>query len=237
MRYLPPQVDVTTDFHHDANGRDPDTFSPALRDYHYALWSKRLPNGDHFNLEKVNRGRSVYLRYTTGHEVFVLSSDLILTSSRGPCRTFYEETPESARSEFHSQGQTIGGRIVFPCLRVNGKHTINQARGTHPRIRDRFDLTLECIRRHYIGDPSPLGKVLQRYASFFDLFVNFEEYIRFFLLDDLVEERRVQFFLLFDDFQGSALPDSQEDYERYLDAQLAFLHARNSRIQRWTTTV
>lgn len=80
-----------------------------------------------------------------------------------------------------------------------------------------------------------MRKILQRYTSFFNLFENVEEYVRFSLLDDLVEERQVQFFLLFDDFQGSALPDSQEDNERYLDAQLVFLHARNSRIQRWAT--
>ncbi|WP_113903400.1 DUF6994 family protein [Brevibacterium celere] len=38
--------------------------------------------------------------------------------------------------------------------------TINGARGLHPRIVDRFDLTLECIRRHYRGEPSPLADLV-----------------------------------------------------------------------------
>lgn len=43
--------------------------------------------------------------------------------------------------------------------------TINGARGCHPLIKDRFDLTLECIRRHYLCDTSPLSAVLDRYAD------------------------------------------------------------------------
>ena len=63
-------------------------------------------------------------------------------------------------------------------------------------IDDRFDITLECIRRHYelttkTGDmrsvsSSPLGAVLARYADFFSLFESFEGYVNFFLLQDLV---------------------------------------------------
>ena len=47
---------------------------------------------------------------------------------------------------FSRIGYAIGGMMVFPCYRVDRKMTINQARGCHGWIRDRFDLTLECIR-------------------------------------------------------------------------------------------
>ena len=53
--------------------------------------------------------------------------------------------------------------------------TINGARGFDYRIKDRFDLTLECIRRYYTGDRSPLsGEVLARYEGFFRLFETFQ---------------------------------------------------------------
>ena len=78
--------------------------------------------------------------------------------------------------------------MVFPGNQVDGKMTINGARGCHPRIRDRFDLTLECIRRHYLGEPSPLSDTLARYADFFGLFGDFAGYVDFFHLQDLVNE-------------------------------------------------
>lgn len=44
------RIDITYDFRLDANGRDPDAFSPMLRRYHRILWSKPLPNGLDFTL-------------------------------------------------------------------------------------------------------------------------------------------------------------------------------------------
>jgi hypothetical protein len=84
------------------------------------------------------------------------------SSSAGP-----SANPEAEREAFHRIGYTIGGMMVFPAERAGGKMTINGARGFHPKIKDRFDLTLECIRRHYLGEPSPLGCTLARYANFF----------------------------------------------------------------------
>ena len=50
--------------------------------------------------------------------------------------------------------------MVFPGNRIDGKYTINVARGLNKKIADRMDLTLECIRRHYLGEDSPLRDVL-----------------------------------------------------------------------------
>ena len=54
----------------------------------------------------------------------------------------------------------------------NGKKrlTINGERGLNRRIVDRFDLTLECIRRYYLNIDNPLQQTLQRYEKFFQLF-------------------------------------------------------------------
>ena len=38
--------------------------------------------------------------------------------------------------------------------------TINVARGCHHQINGRFDLTVECIRRYYVDEPSPLSTCL-----------------------------------------------------------------------------
>ena len=48
--------------------------------------------------------------------------------------------------EFQHRTYTIGGMIIFP------RHTgsMNQRRGMHPRIVDRWDLTMECIRRELV---------------------------------------------------------------------------------------
>ena len=42
------------------------------------------------------------------------------------------------------------------------------ARGVNRKIKDRLDLTLECIRRFYSKEDSPLSDTFQRYSQFFD---------------------------------------------------------------------
>jgi len=96
--------------------------------------------------------------------------------------------PEEENEAFRTIGYTIGGMMIFPANRVDGKHTINVMRGFTRQIADRFDLTLECIRRHYLGQSSPLGETLLRYRDFFSLFDDFSGYVDFFALQDLLAE-------------------------------------------------
>jgi Family of unknown function (DUF6994) len=56
------------------------------------------------------------------------------------------------------------------------------------KISDRFDLTIECIRRHYPHQSSPLSETLARYDDFFAWFESFSGYVDFFLLQDLVRK-------------------------------------------------
>ena len=100
-----------------------------------------------------------------------------------------DQIPEAERERFDHLACTIGGRMVFPAQRVDGKKTINAARAFHPSIKDRFDLTVECIRRHYLGEPSPLSGRSRRYADFFGLFGDFAGYVDFFHLQDLITGR------------------------------------------------
>ena len=126
----------------------------------------------------------------------------------------------------------MGGMMVFPGNQIDGKMTINAQRGCHPRIKDRFDLTVECIRRHYRNESSPLSETLERYADFFGLFGDFRGYVEFFLLQDLVtaDFSAVRFFTPFDGFKPWPLPESTEAYSAYKGLAVDFIQARNHRI-------
>jgi hypothetical protein len=136
---------------------------------------------------------------------------------------------------FHGIGYTIGGMMLFPGNRVDGQMTINGARGFHPQIKDRFDLTVECIRRHYLNKDSPLRDVLARYANFFQPFGDFRGYVEFFLLQDLVTDdcSAVKFFLPFEDFKSPPVPDTMAAYLDYRTLAIGFIEARNRRIKSW----
>lgn len=130
----------------------------------------------------------------------------------------------------HHRGYTIGSALLFPKTAPPGRMTINKARGMHPRITDRFDLTLECIRRHYLDEDSPLANTLSGYVDFFALFKDFAGYADFWLLQDLIEVGQVRFWLPFDDFQGRAVPQDVESYLIHSTGREDFITARNLRI-------
>ena len=150
--------------------------------------------------------------------------------------------PHHEVDAFLTLGCTVGAYTVFPRpVHADGKRrlSINQARGMHPRIGDRFDLTLECIRRHYLGIAHPLESALFWYRDFFALFDDFPGYVRFFLLQDLVTDdfTAVRFLIDFDDFQRTPLPSRDADeYRTYMERSMAFVSARNTRIDRYVQT-
>ena len=140
---------------------------------------------------------------------------------------------DEEQAAFNTLGYTIGGMMVFPSNLVDGcRMTINGARGFHPRIADRMDLTLEAIRRHYCGRTSPLGKTLACYGDFFALFGDFDGYVDFFLLQDLVtaDGAAVRFFMPFDDFNPPAKPRDVATYREFRRSSMEFIEARNRRI-------
>jgi len=190
------RIDTSFDFRADAAGRDPDKHSSTLKQYHRLLWSKPLPSGQPFDLYDTVLGAYLHHRSELGE--FFLSSDSVIPSFTRwqSMRQIVEQLPEEENEAFRSIGYTIGGMMIFPGNRIGGKPTINVARGFNRKIADRFDLTLECIRRHYVGQDSPLADVLSRYREFFALFRDFAGYVDFFLLQDLVTEGQsaVNFF-------------------------------------------
>jgi len=232
-------LDTAFDFRVDANGKDPDTHSPTLRRYHKALWSKPLPSGLPFDLDAATPGAYLLHRSELG-EFWLTSDSVIPTFSRWiALKPITEQLPDEEIEEFRTIGYTIGGMMVFPGNVVDGKLTINGARGFHRRIADRMDLTLECIRRHYLGQTSPLATTLARYADFFGLFEDFQGYVDFFVLRDLVVDdcSAVRFFLPFDDFTTPSVPKGVDTYREYRRLSIDFVEARNRRIDRLELSV
>ena len=224
-------IDITFDFTSDTpSGKDADTFSPTLRTYHQLLWSKPLPGGAPFVLD-CSDPPPYYLHHFSELGEFWLASDVALPHFLY-LASIIDQVPEAEREELWPIGYTIGGSIVFPAARVGRRMTINGARAFHPKIRDRFDLTVECIRRHYLDEASPLSPVLARHAEFFELFCDFSGYVEFFHLQDLVNEgtSTVRFFMPFHDFAASPLPATLDAYHGYRQHAIEFIESRNRRI-------
>ena len=148
-------VDVTFDCRADARGPDPDSSSPTLRRYHQFLWSKPLPGGKIFHLDI--SGPKPFLVHRSELGEFHLTSDSITHrySARPTTKPLVEQLPNQQRIFVESGAWPVSECIVFPGKRVDGKNTINGERGMKHKIGDRFDLTLECIRRHYQGGTEP----------------------------------------------------------------------------------
>jgi hypothetical protein len=234
-------IDVAFDFRSDAGGRDPDTHSLTLRQYHQRMWSRALPNGATFNLSATTR--LPYLRHKSVLGEFTLSSDSVIPTYdywKTP-PAYFAQIPGSDLEEFTRVSYTMGGMMIFPSNRIDGKWTINQARGSLVRtIGDRFDLTLECIRRHYQGerDASGLAETLARYREFFALFDDFRGYVDFFLLQDLVtsDYSTVRFFTPFANYSTAAVPQTLDEYTQYRNRSVEFVEARNHRIAAYSRT-
>lgn len=228
-------IDITFDFRTDSGGKDPDSHSPTLLRYHKLLWSKPLPSGQAFELTPSSR-KPYSLLHNSGLGAFYLTSDSVLATftRRRDMQTIISQIPPADIVALNTITYTIGGMVLWPGNQIDGKWTINQARGCTGRIADRFDLTVECIRRHYLGDTThPLATTFNRYRDFFDLFGSFAGYVRFWLLEDLVDtDGGVKLFLPSQDFSLPPVPQNLTDYLTFCDRTVAFVVARNQRISR-----
>ena len=224
-------ININFDFQDEAGGRDSDKFSPTLQEYHRRLWSKALPNGVMFNLSKVSVNR-LYHNSELGE--FTLSSDrAVATFAKWKSKEqLIAQIPAEELKSFVTLTDTIGGIVIWPSVQIDHLPTINAARGMNRKIADRLDLTIECIRRYYLGKESPLYATLLRYKAFFDLFEDFKGYIDFFLLQDAVSEdcSTVKIAVPFDNFESSPVPKDLDEYRQYMEVTAQFVNTRNARI-------
>lgn len=224
-------IDITFDFRSDSKG-DPDTYSPTLNKYHRILWSKELPNGEVMNLQS---GRAPFV--LTWKDFCLTSDTIIVEINNSKNKKIIDQVnglvddPSAYFENLLRRSYTIGGMIIFPC-HIN---SMNQRRGTHPKISDRWDLTLECIRRHYAGEESPLSKVTESDKAFYDLFVDFKGYVDFFFLQDCVSDDYATVDIWCGDalFQKTGLPETVGDYFKFIRKEHEFLDKRNKRIQQY----
>ena len=226
-------IDINFNFYSDTpKGKDPDSYSSTLRSYHRILWSRELPNGSLFKLDETIPMR---LHHKSELGEFVLSSDSIAhTYSNIKSTTDIVKKIDAEELEkFVSLCSTIGGYIIFPSERINNQMTINGARGVNKKIRDRFDLTLECIRKYYKNEESPLNETFKRYKQFFNLFESFKGYVDFFLLQDLVtsDYLSIKYFVPFESFENYPLPNDIEEYKQYKYNLSDFVSSRSQRMK------
>ena len=221
-------IDISFDARKETpDGKDPDSASKTLKAYHRLLWSKPLPNGEKMKLDLV-KGT---LKWQEKEMWFGVDSIAVsFNHARFHLLEYVKEnTPNFAeeREVFLSKTYTIGGSIIFPMVRWS----MNQARGCSVKICDRWDLTLECIRRFYAGEPTPLDKAFAKSADFFRLFVDFKGYVDFFLLQDCVDENyNVKFWLDTPFFASLPMPRSLKEYNSWIQTQFDFVDRRGQRI-------
>lgn len=218
---------------------DPDSYSPTLRSYHQKLWSKKLPNGYVMELTEDVDSYLIWKDFHFGADSIV---NMYFHDKRGNnsltdeikqylCDNANEDGTKfndftSFYKDYLKKSYTIGGSIIFPKT-----NSINVARGTS--LKDRFDLTLECIRLYYLGKENRLFDTLKANKPFFDLFENFEGYVKFFYLDDLVTDNysAIKYFNSCTDIYDAKYPSSAEDWLALYKNQLAFVKNRNNRIK------
>lgn len=239
---LPASIDTSFDFRSDTpNDGDPDALSPTLRQYHRLLWGRPLPSGEPFDLDASSPIRSRYLHHASGLGEFHLASDSVVPSFTRWKRMQHivGQLTEVENEAFRTIGYTIGGMMVWPRRSSNGLRSINVERGFNRSISDRLDLTLECVRRFYLGEASPMSLVLDANEGFFGLFGSFRGFVNHFMLEDLVSNdyTRVGFFLPFLDFVDPSVPQDLDSYLEYRGLSIEFIRARNVRIREWARTL
>lgn len=108
-------------------GKDPDTYSSTLRDYHLLLWNKALPNGEMFKLT-ASESRPFRFFHKSNLGEFTLSSDSIVHSytrwTRESMANIIRAIPKTEFDEFYDLASTIGGYIIFPANRIDRKPTL-----------------------------------------------------------------------------------------------------------------
>lgn len=227
---------------------DPDEYSPRLRADHQLLWTKKLSSGVLFAPTAPSVRRKGYLIFTDpsgatnryGSDAITGSYTSWVLPKRPRSKTLVQAIAgldENQKTRYLKPPYTIGSAMIWP-VRTKDRPTMNTARGLRLKIADRMDLTLECIRRHYAGEPeSPLADVIGAYQDFFALFGGFKEFVDFFHFQDLVapDYDRIEFYLPFCNFERAGTPVTTEEYVEYRENTLEFIEKRRRRMAEWVS--
>ena len=256
---------------------DPDAYSEKLYKFHKFLWNKReqrsvevkwknyIPAYE-LNDETFRLGSDSIINIYW-HRTSVDMPDKNIKNNRsaleGKIGELENSKDDRENKRFYSEhyslykefiwhylqyANTIGGFVVFP---RHENPTINTKRG-FGKIGDRFDLTLECIKRYYKDKErsktnyNPVFSTLnnehiEEDKYFFGMFKTFENYAKFFCLSgerNWVNENG-QVLNLFDntsldnyDFSQEPLPTKADQWWTFYDNIMKRLDARNKQIEK-----
>lgn len=231
------------DLRRDSRGDDPLVASPTLRAYHLLLWDKPLPTGGHFSLRDESECGD-YLVHESVLDRFSLASDTCVPRWTTWSSSGLDGLAETIPPRYDRVAHQMGAMLLLP-RNSPGEFrgsSVSHDRMTSGYIADRIDLTLECIRLHYlqrsqpsaVGD-NPLSSTLARWADFFELFGDFTGFVDFFLLNDLLasDGESIDFLLPFDGFTWWPLPRDAQEYAAYMDRIVSFVDARHCRMEEW----
>ena len=169
---------------------DPDAFSERLYDFYETIWNSQRQklNLNLPEVQKVWNGQAWEL-VGVADKSLRLGTDSVMSIYWHRCdmRGFIAQLIEAKGDDFKhfirdylQDANTTGGFMLFP----RHRQSLNQARGVNAVINDRFDFTLECIRRNYLQQDNPLQAALDNDKAFFDSFGTFEKYVDFFCLNN-----------------------------------------------------
>jgi len=230
------KFDINFDFRENVKDFDINN-SETLRKYHQLLWRKMLPNKKKYFCVHALIENVYLFCFISNNEKYHLSSNSIIQtySDWEETKTLIKKINYEKFAEFQNIGNTIGSFIIFPSNNIDNLPTISQERFANIRICDRFDLTLECIKRFYDKIDNPLYETLKRYENYFELFTDFKGYCTFFFLNDLTLDNfsRINFFLPFNDFYALPIPKTTKEYNIYKKNVIKFYKCRNNRIKKY----
>ena len=235
---------------------DPDQYCYNLYQRHLAAWRRGqlLPILDSDVQGDKDSYHLLWKRKQLGKPDIRFGSDTIFTDFVGyddqdPCHAVFKQLATMSADYLTEMEkytkecyQNIGGFIIFP--RMIG--SINTDRGDRNlSIKDRFDLTLDCIRRYYNKknptDAAPLNATFakEENIAFFNLFSSFKDYVDFFCLQGLVNGDYTRVINLMGDtvwvnnttFEHDVLPRNQDEYKQWMQNQLDFIRHRTTLIK------
>lgn len=217
---------------------DPDAKCEELREMHYRLYNRyALYINRPFSFEKkyplsFSEGRYFYLLENGSCRLGsdTMNSSYLYYEALKNIKSEMEKCGRNAEAEIEKYRKNIiyrpGNFIVFP---KNSSNSINTVRGCCGKIKDRFDLTLDCIKKQYADKDNPLSWVLRKHwEDFFDRFNGFNEYINFFMLEDYLDEK--DNVVRFIDNKYHILPQTLEEYDEYIRRISAVIEKRTKRI-------
>jgi hypothetical protein len=105
-----------------------------------------LPSGRHFQLTSRSQKPNALLHDSDLGRFRLTTDSVLATFTRRPdMQAILGQLPPAGIDALNTITYTIGGMVLWPGNQIDGKWTINQARGCTSRIADRFDLTVECV--------------------------------------------------------------------------------------------